>query len=92
VWRGHGAAIANGRKIYACVERSWHASRQRDCRRGRTGGDDMSMMAPEYAGGEQVAVTVSKGRLEPEFLPQNWLRSRAGRQYVAASSALASAR
>ncbi|SEP50647.1 hypothetical protein SAMN02990966_07707 [Rhodospirillales bacterium URHD0017] len=52
----------------------------------------MSMMTPDYAGGEQVAVTVSKGRVEPEFLPQNWLRSRAGRQYVAAASALASAR
>ena len=52
----------------------------------------MSMMAPDYAGGEEVAVTVSKGRVEPEFLPQNWLRSRAGRQCVAAPSALPSAR
>jgi hypothetical protein len=52
----------------------------------------MSMVAPDDAGGEEVAVTVSKGRVEPEFLPQNWLRSRAGRQCVAGASALSSAR
>jgi hypothetical protein len=27
----------------------------RDCRRGRIDGDDMSMMAPDYAGGKQFS-------------------------------------
>jgi exopolysaccharide biosynthesis polyprenyl glycosylphosphotransferase len=66
---------------YACVERSLDAFRYRECRRCRTGGGEVSMMAPDYADGEQVAVTLGEGQLEPEFLPQNWLRgTRAMRQ------------
>ena len=43
----------------------------------------MMMTTPVYAASEQdaVAVEVSKGQVEPEFLPQNWLRgTRALRQ------------
>jgi exopolysaccharide biosynthesis polyprenyl glycosylphosphotransferase len=41
----------------------------------------MSMMAPHYAGGEQVAIKLSEGQVTPEFLPPNWLRgTRALRQ------------
>jgi exopolysaccharide biosynthesis polyprenyl glycosylphosphotransferase len=41
----------------------------------------MTTIAPNYVGGRQVAVTVSEGRVEPEFLPQNWLHgTRALRQ------------
>jgi len=65
---------------------------QGDRSRGRASGDDMSMMTADYAVGEQAAVRASKGQVEPEFLPQNWLAGRVGRQYVAAASASRSVR
>jgi exopolysaccharide biosynthesis polyprenyl glycosylphosphotransferase len=81
VWRGPWDGRRQGKEDYVCVERSWDVSRPRDCLRGRTDGDDMSMMAPNYAGSEPDAVTLGDGQLEPDYLPQNWLRStRAMRQ------------
>jgi exopolysaccharide biosynthesis polyprenyl glycosylphosphotransferase len=40
----------------------------------RAGGGNMIAVAPGNAGGERVAVTVHEGQVEPDFLPENWLR------------------